>query len=85
MVLLVVSLSILGYLYLTEIDKGYRFVALNESQGSDARMVLSTGEEIALKKDNSTITLNDVDGQVTVNDSIIDLKENVGTGNKPFQ
>jgi hypothetical protein len=39
-------------------------------------MVLSTGEEIALKKDNSTIALNDATNQVTVNDSIIDLTQN---------
>jgi ferric-dicitrate binding protein FerR (iron transport regulator) len=75
-VLLVISLGTFGYLYLNEKEQSYRFASSDESQSSEARMVLSTGEEIPLKKDNSTITLNDVTSQVTVNDSIIDLIQN---------
>jgi transmembrane sensor len=79
-VLFIVSLGTFGYLYLTDNNQGYRFVSADAPQSSEARMVLSTGEEIALKKDNSTIALNDNSNQVTVNDSIIDLTENKGAG-----
>lgn len=79
-ILLFISLGTFGYLYLGEKNNEYQFVSPDSPQTSEARMVLSTGEEIALKKDNSTITLNDVADQVTVNDSIIDLKEKAGTG-----
>jgi len=48
-------------------------------------MVLSTGEEIALKKDNSTIAMNDAASQVTVNDSIIDLSEKTDAGKQTVQ
>jgi transmembrane sensor len=74
-VLLIVSIGTFGYLYLTEKDQGYQFVSADTPQSSEAHMVLSTGEEIALKKDNSTITLDDATSQVTVNDSIIDLTQ----------
>ena len=84
-VLLVISLGTFGYLYLIEKEQGYRFVSSGESQSSDARMVLSTGEEIALKKDNSTITLNDAAGQVTVNDSIIELTKTTDAGKQEAQ
>lgn len=79
-VILVISLGTFGYLYLNVKEQGYQFVSSDSQQINEARMVLSTGEEIALKKDNSTIAMNDETNQVTVNDSIIDLKENNGTG-----
>ncbi|WP_372948476.1 FecR family protein [Mariniphaga sp.] len=84
-VLLVVSLGTFGYLYLNEKDQGYQFVTSDLQQNSKARMVLSTGEEIALKKDNSTIALNDAASQVTVNDSIVNLSEQTGTGQQTAQ
>jgi transmembrane sensor len=84
-VLLVVSLGTFGYLYLNEKDQGYQFVSSDSPQNSEARMVLSTGEEIALKKDNSTIALNDETNQVTVNDSIVDLSEQTGAGQQTAQ
>jgi transmembrane sensor len=84
-VLLVVSLGTFGYMYLNEKEQGYRFVSSDLQQSSEARMVLSTGEEIALKKDNSTIAMNDAASQVTVNDSIIDLSEKTGAGKQTVQ
>jgi transmembrane sensor len=75
-VLFIVSLGTFGTLYLYQKDQGYKFPSSETSQKSEARMVLSTGEEIALKKDNSTIALNDETNQVTVNDSIIELTRN---------
>lgn len=84
-VLLLVSLGTFSYLYLNEKKQGYRFVSADAPQSSEARMVLSTGEEIALKKDNSTIALNDATNQVTVNDSIIDLSEKTGEGKPTVQ
>lgn len=79
-VLFLVALGTLGFLYLNEKDNGYKFVSSVAPESSEARMVLSTGEEIALKKDNSTIALNDETNQVTVNDSIVDLSEQTGAG-----
>jgi transmembrane sensor len=79
-ILLIVSLGTFGYFYLREKEQGYQFATTAEPKGSEARMVLSTGEEIALKKDISTIALNDTSNQVTVNDSIIDLSGKTGTG-----
>jgi transmembrane sensor len=84
-VLLIVSLGTFGYLYLYEKEQGYRFVSSDVQQSSEARMVLSTGEEIALKKDNSTIAMNDAASQVTVNDSIIDLSEKTDAGKQTVQ
>ncbi len=84
-VLLIVSLGALSYLYLSEKDKGYQFVSSDTPQSSEARMVLSTGEEIALKKDNSTIALNDAASQITVNDSIIDLTQKTDAGKQEVQ
>jgi transmembrane sensor len=84
-VLLVVSLGTFGYMYLYEKEQGYRFVSSDLQQSSEARMVLSTGEEIALKKDNSTIAMNDAASQVTVNDSIIDLSEKTDAGKQTVQ
>jgi ferric-dicitrate binding protein FerR (iron transport regulator) len=84
-VLLVISLGTFGYLYLNEKDRDYQFISSVAPEKSEARMVLSTGEEIALKKDNSTIALNNAASQVTVNDSIIDLTENKDTGKQTIQ
>lgn len=84
-VLLIISFGALGYLYLSEKDQGYQFVSSDAKQSSEARMVLSTGEEIALKKDNSTIAMNDTSLHFMVNDSIIDLTENTGTEKQTVQ
>lgn len=84
-VLLIVSLGTFGYLYINEKSQDYQFVSSDAQKNSEARMVLSTGEEIALKKDNSTITLNDTTNQVTVNDSIIDLIKTTNSGKQEMQ
>lgn len=72
-ILIIISLGIFGYYYIANKKASYQFISSIEPQSEDARMVLSTGEEIALKKDRSTITLDEKAHQVTVNDSIIDL------------
>ena len=82
--LLLVSLGTFGYFYFTDQDAGYQFKTSSETTGDEARMVLSTGEEIALKKDNSTIALNDSANQVIVNDSIFDLAQKSEAGNEEF-
>jgi transmembrane sensor len=76
-ILLIVSIGTIGYLYLREKEQGYQFAMIAEPAGSEARMVLSTGEEIALKKDHSSIALNDSANQVIVNDSIFDLAQKI--------
>lgn len=81
--LFIVSLGIVGYFLVKE--KAYQFTSTDIIQSDDARMILSTGEEIALKKDNSTITLNDATNQVTVNDSIINLIKKADAGKQEAQ
>lgn len=83
--LIIVSLGIVGYFLVIEKEKAYQFTSTDIIQSDDARMILSTGEEIALKKDNSTITLNDATNQVTVNDSIIDLIKKADAGKQEAQ
>lgn len=83
--LIIVSLGIVGYFLVIEKEKAYQFTSTDIIQSDDARMILSTGEEIALKKDNSTITLNDATNQVTVNDSIIDLIKKSDAGKQEAQ
>jgi transmembrane sensor len=79
-ILLIISLGIFGYYYIANKKASYQFHSAIEPQAEDARMVLSTGKEIALKKDKSTITLDETANQVTVNDSIIDLTPESETG-----
>ncbi len=83
--LIVVSLGIVGYFLVKEKERAYQFTSTDIIQSDDARMILSTGEEIALKKDNSTITLNHATNQVTVNDSIIDLIKKADAGKQEAQ
>ncbi|MBT3384736.1 MAG: DUF4974 domain-containing protein [Prolixibacteraceae bacterium] len=78
-VLLIFSAGTIGYFYLNEKDTDYQFVSSeNVTQGNEARLVLSDGEEIQLNSDNSTISLNNENELKINNDSIIDLskKEN---------
>lgn len=77
--LIVLTTSFLALYYFNS-EKNYQFASSETLQNSDARLTLSTGEEIALKKDNSIISLNDTDSQITVNDSIINMKQLLETG-----
>ena len=79
-ILVIVLLGIFGYQFWEYKHKGYQFVSTDASQSSEARIVLSTGEEIALKKENSTIKLDNVESQLIVNDSVIVLKEKKSAG-----
>jgi ferric-dicitrate binding protein FerR (iron transport regulator) len=82
-VLLVLSLGTLAYLYWGEKESGYHFAEQNrEYSASEARLVLNGGEEIALQKDNSTIAINDLNKQVIVNDSIIDISQTTPKNNE---
>jgi ferric-dicitrate binding protein FerR (iron transport regulator) len=75
-VLLLVSLGALGYFYWSEKGSGYQFAEQKAGHGgNEARLVLSGGNEIALRKDNSVIAINDLEKQVIVNDSIIDITQ----------
>ena len=71
---LIICIGTLTYLYLNRHDNNYHwFTSSDLSEINEARMVLSTGDEIDLGKDNSTISIIDTEKQVIVNDSIIDL------------
>ena len=73
--LLVTTLGAVGYFYLSVQPQPYEFVSDDPGKtGGDARLVLSTGDEISLKKDNSSIALT-ADEQLRINnDSVIDLR-----------
>jgi hypothetical protein len=79
-VLLIVSLGTFGFLYFNDSWQNYRFASSEITESDESRMMLSNGEEIALKKDNSTIAMDEVAEQVIVNDSIIDLSKKMDAG-----
>ncbi len=82
--LLVFVSSFFAFYYFNS-EKNYQFASSGISQHSDARLTLSTGEKIALKKHNSIISLNDTTGQITVNDTIINLQQIQETNVKKVQ
>jgi hypothetical protein len=83
-VFMLVSLGLFGYIYFNEKDLGYKFTS-DSLNSSEACLVLSSGERIALTKDNSTITVNDAANQVIVNDSIIEFHKNTDIGKQKIQ
>ncbi len=72
---LIAAISGLSMLYFTNPVQPYQFAktSISESQPSESRLILSTGEEINLKKDQSTVTLENEKIHIN-NDSIIDLR-----------
>jgi len=77
--LILVTAGITVYVLTNENNTNYRFATAPIENNSDkARLVLSGGEEITLKKDNSSIALGQDDKLIIDNDSIINLasKEN---------
>ncbi len=77
-ILVIISLGTLGYYNLENKNKGYEF-AITEtlSQNSDAKIVLPDGDEIILTNKSSSISLNNEEGLININDSIIDLSKNI--------
>ncbi|PWD99352.1 FecR family protein [Marinilabilia rubra] len=76
-ILLIISLGILGLYEITN-EEVYHFAESELNISKDARLVLSTGEEIALTMNESSILLDQKNQQLIVNDSIIDLKSKDG-------
>ncbi|WP_321346151.1 FecR domain-containing protein [uncultured Draconibacterium sp.] len=75
-ILIIVSIGILGYSYLNNKNAGYQFTSSNIADNKeDARLVLSDGEQIALKKEKSTIALNNDEELVIDNENTIDLSD----------
>ncbi len=69
------ALGLAGYFQFFKADS-YQFDASSTGgQHEEARMVLSTGEAIALNRDKSSIQINDREDQVIVNDSVVRLSE----------
>lgn len=71
-VLLFISLGTAGVLFLTNQNQEFRFSAA-ENGSTESRIILSTGDEIKLSQDHSTIVLNDSAQKIAVNDTVIDL------------
>lgn len=69
----------LSYLYIHNRESDYHFVEGAVISETDARLILSTGEKIPLKKDNSRITVKKGEKLYIENDSVIDLSQKKGT------
>ncbi|WP_346864086.1 FecR domain-containing protein [uncultured Draconibacterium sp.] len=73
-VLIIISLGVLGYSYLKNNNKEYQFASTDIPAGQEeSRLILSDGEEIALNKDESTVSLNNDNTLVINNENTIDL------------
>ncbi len=79
-IFLILSLGTMGFFYFGGGAEEYQFATANHPQSGDAHVVLSTGEKIALMKENSTIKIDDDGQQFIVNDSIIQLETSLQTG-----
>ncbi len=80
-VLLIISTGTLGYLYLNEKDESYQFETVKaDGNSKQARLMLSHGQEVILKKDNSSIDLSRSNQLVINNDSVIDISSNEQDG-----
>ncbi len=77
-ILLIISLGVLGYYNLENKSNGYEFAAIEtSSRNSDAKIILPDGEEVILTSESSSISMNNDEGLININDSIIDLSENI--------
>ena len=72
-ILIIVSLGILSYSYLNNKNTQYQFASSDITDNlEESRLILSDGEQIALNKDESTVSL-DNDKVVINNENTIDL------------
>ena len=69
-------LSGVGYYMLRNDEATYHFAENTPEQGSDAKLVLSNGQHIALRKNESSIRVDDTDDAIKIdNDSIINMAQ----------
>ncbi len=73
-ILIILSLGILGYLYIQNSDY-YLFAQESANNVNEAQVLFSTGDKIALNRKNSSIALTEENNRVIVNDSLIKLSE----------
>lgn len=79
-VFVLMTLTGLSTYYFARYSKSYRFSEISSDvQFNNSKLILSNGSEIDLKKDHSTVALNDNGIQIN-NDSIIDLQK-ISNGN----
>ena len=78
-ILLVMSLGSLLYFHNTTTGKN-KFFSEVETRDAEAQLKISSGEEIALRKANSSIAFDVVNDQVIVNDSVIQLGTEISSG-----
>ncbi len=75
-VVFLVAFSSLAYLYHQKLNLGYSFAENSDISGfRDTKLVLSSGEEIQIKKENSKISVNRGDELIIGTDSVIDLRQ----------
>lgn len=76
-VLIVVSIGIIGYSYFNNRNVEYQFASSNVSgDQEDARLILSSGEQIDLQQDNSTIEIDEKEKITINNKDVIDQSSN---------
>ncbi|WP_319590763.1 FecR domain-containing protein [uncultured Draconibacterium sp.] len=84
-ILIIVSLGILSYSYLNNKNTQYQFASSDITDNlEESRLILSDGEQIALNKDESTVSL-DNDKVVINNENTIDLSGRKPSNDKKVQ
>lgn len=75
-ILITVSLGTIAYLYFSGQSRSYKFASGNSIiKSGDAKLILSDGEEINLKKDYSSVVVKDDKSIVINNEQSIDLQK----------
>ena len=83
--LILISLGILGYSYINNKNTEYQFASSDITDNlEESRLILSDGEQIALNKDESTVSL-DNDKVVINNENTIDLSGRKPSNDKKVQ
>ncbi|WP_167618195.1 FecR family protein [Maribellus sediminis] len=85
-VLIVVSMGFIGYSYFHNRNVEYQFVSSNvPGDQEDARLILSGGEQVDLKQDNSTIEIDEKEKITINNEDVIDQSGNEDKDNDNLQ
>lgn len=72
-IILLFAIGSIAIIYLRGERNGYQFISDFDFEGKDAHIVLSTGDNILLSRQNSKIDWNRANEQVIINDSIINI------------
>lgn len=76
-ILIIVSLGTLGYLYLTENNTDYEFVASEYNVDNETKITLANGKVINVDKESSTVAVRNGNELIINNDSVVDLDSKI--------